>query len=75
MDYLPIFMAPQTRPGELTLQATADVWEAFVRGRGSAVAGVLSRHLAGRLTGTAVVRVTLPEDQARRVLQLAGVSA
>lgn len=75
MTPLPVFMAPQGAPGRLTLQASAAVWEALARrlaGTDRGLAELVRRQAKG---GGDAVRITFGESQARRILQLAGVSA
>ena len=82
---LRLFMAPQTSPGQLTLQATASTWrtladqlEATERGRNAArpnLGPVATIRAALLATKGQAIRVTLPEEQARALLRLAGVSA
>lgn len=74
---LRMFMAPQTTPGELTLQADAATWRAVldrVARTDLTMYAVLSAAV-NAATGETVQRVTLPDDLARAVLQIAGVSA
>ena len=78
-----VFMAPQTTPGQMTLQADAATWtaladtlEARERARLRPSVGPVAMIRAAVSDGNAAaIRVTLPEEQARALLRLAGVSA
>lgn len=73
-----IFMAPATNDGTLTLQADAATWDALAReiGRTDRTFGTrLADRVAGLEPGEPAARLTFPASQARKLLQLAGVSA
>lgn len=72
---MPIYTAPGDSRETVTLMATAATWEAFIRGPGNAVAGLIVRSLAGKPAPETIIRITLPEAHARRVVQLAEVSS
>ena len=73
-----VYTAPNPSPGTITLQASAATWDALAReiGRTDRALGTrILRQMAGDAADGAVVRMTFPEKQARKLLQLAGVSA
>ena len=72
-----IFMAPATTPGTITLQASAATWREIAEeiDRTDRTFGArLTERIAGMDSGAPAVRLTFPRSQARKLLQLAGVS-
>ena len=72
-----IFTAPHTTPGELTLMATVETWAALLAelGRDDLARYAEVDRAVKQAAGEPLRRVTLPDDLARYVLRMAGVSA